>query len=102
MTTPGPIDVPEAFAASYGGQGPEARAWVAGLPRLGGELLGRWELRPDGPPAYGMASLVLPVLQAGGAPAVLKLQQVRAEAAGLRAWKGCHRNTAETGRALDH
>ncbi|MDR8414824.1 aminoglycoside phosphotransferase family protein [Nonomuraea sp. 3-1Str] len=92
MTTSILIDVPEVFAASYGGQDPEARAWVTRLPHLGGELLRRWELRPDGPAAYGMASLVLPVLQAGGAPAVLKLQQVREEtagvAAGLRAWNG--------------
>ncbi|MQY03256.1 hypothetical protein ACRB68_12980 [Actinomadura sp. RB68] len=86
------IDVPDAFAASYGGNGAEARAWIAGLPRLGGEFLDRWELRPDGPPAYGMASLVLPVLRSDGSPAVLKLQQRREEtigiATGLRAWDG--------------
>ncbi|MGI5486627.1 aminoglycoside phosphotransferase family protein [Microtetraspora malaysiensis] len=86
------IDVPAAFAASYGAQGEEARAWLAGLPRVGGEFLDRWGLRPDGPPAYGMASLVLPVLQADGTPAVLKLQQLREEtvgtAVGLRAWGG--------------
>ncbi|MEZ7127943.1 aminoglycoside phosphotransferase family protein [Nonomuraea sp. AD125B] len=86
------VDVPEAFAASYGTQGAEARAWLAELPRVGGEFLDRWELRPDGPPAHGMASLVLPVLRADGTPAVLKLQQPREEtagtAAGLRAWDG--------------
>ncbi|MGW2146199.1 aminoglycoside phosphotransferase family protein [Nonomuraea bangladeshensis] len=86
------VDVPEAFAASYGSQGAGARAWLAELPRLGGEFLERWGLRPDGPPAHGMASLVLPVLRADGTPAVLKLQQPREEtagtAAGLRAWDG--------------
>ncbi|MGW5161278.1 aminoglycoside phosphotransferase family protein [Nonomuraea wenchangensis] len=86
------VDVPEAFAASYGTQGADARAWLAELPRLGGEFLDRWGLRPDGPPAHGMASLVLPVLRADGTPAVLKLQQLREEtagtAAGLRAWDG--------------
>ncbi|MEU4510604.1 aminoglycoside phosphotransferase family protein [Nonomuraea wenchangensis] len=86
------VDVPEAFAASYGTQGAEARAWLAELPRLGGAFLDRWGLRPDGPPAHGMASLVLPVLRADGTPAVLKLQQPREEnagtAAGLRAWNG--------------
>ncbi|MFK4037101.1 aminoglycoside phosphotransferase family protein [Nonomuraea wenchangensis] len=86
------VDVPEAFAASYGTQGAGARAWLAELPRLGGAFLDRWELRPDGPPAHGMASLVLPVLRADGTPAVLKLQQPREEtsgtAAGLRAWDG--------------
>ncbi|GAA2454011.1 aminoglycoside phosphotransferase family protein [Actinomadura vinacea] len=92
MSTRAPIDVPDAFAASYGTNGASARAWIAGLPRLGGEFLDRWALRPDGPAAYGMASLVLPVLRADGTPAVLKLLQVREEtagaAAGLRAWRG--------------
>ncbi|MGW0061716.1 aminoglycoside phosphotransferase family protein [Streptosporangium sandarakinum] len=86
------IDVPDVFAASYGAHGAEARAWIAELPRLGGEFLDRWGLRPDGPPAYGMASLVLPVLQSDGTPAVLKLQQLREETAGtatgLRVWNG--------------
>ncbi|WP_067130608.1 aminoglycoside phosphotransferase family protein [Microtetraspora malaysiensis] len=86
------IDVPDAFTASYSAHGEEARAWLAELPRVGGEFLDRWGLRPDGQPAYGMASLVLPVLQADGAPAVLKLQQLREEtvgtALGLRAWGG--------------
>ncbi|MEO3826560.1 hypothetical protein [Actinomadura sp. B10D3] len=31
------IDVPDAFAASYGAHGAEARAWIADLPRLGGD-----------------------------------------------------------------
>ncbi|MFI7129358.1 aminoglycoside phosphotransferase family protein [Nonomuraea sp. NPDC050153] len=92
MHTSTSIDVPDAFAASYGAHGAEARAWIADLPRLGAEFLDRWGLRPDGPPAYGMASLVLPVLQADGTPAVLKLQQLREETAGtatgLLAWDG--------------
>ncbi|TDQ54325.1 aminoglycoside phosphotransferase family protein [Actinorugispora endophytica] len=92
MSAPVPFDVPDAFAASYGASGAEARAWVAGLPRLGGEFLDRWGLRPDGPAAHGMASLVLPVLRGDGTPAVLKLQQPREEtagaSAGLRAWGG--------------
>ncbi|MFI7700186.1 aminoglycoside phosphotransferase family protein [Nonomuraea sp. NPDC049480] len=92
MNTSTAIDVPDLFAASYGANGAEARAWIADLPRLGGEFLDRWGLRPDGPAAYGMASLVLPVLQADGTPAVLKLQQLREETAGtalgLRAWQG--------------
>ncbi len=92
MTTSPHIDVPDAFAASYGAHGAEERAWIAGLPRLGGEFLERWGLRPDGPAAHGMASLVLPVLRADGTPAVLKLQRLREEtagaAAGLRAWNG--------------
>ncbi|TDC55046.1 hydroxyurea phosphotransferase [Actinomadura sp. KC345] len=92
MTRSIDIDVPDEFAVSYGAHGAKERAWIAELPRLGGELLERWGLRPDGPPAYGMASLVLPVLQSDGTPAVLKLQQLREEtvgtATGLRAWNG--------------
>ncbi|MER6947366.1 aminoglycoside phosphotransferase family protein [Nonomuraea sp. NPDC000554] len=92
MNTSTSIDVPDLFAASYGANGAEARAWLADLPRLGGEFLDCWRLRPDGPAAYGMASLVLPVLQSDGTPAVLKLQQLREEtvgtAPGLRAWQG--------------
>ncbi|MFI0729020.1 aminoglycoside phosphotransferase family protein [Streptomyces sp. NPDC021225] len=92
MNTSTPIDVPDAFAASYGAHGASERAWIAGLPRLGGDFLDRWELRPDGAAAFGMASLVLPVRRADGTPAALKLQQLREEtagvAAGLRAWRG--------------
>ncbi|MBB6348893.1 aminoglycoside phosphotransferase family protein [Nonomuraea muscovyensis] len=92
MNTSTPFDVPDAFAASYGANGAEARAWLAGLPRLGAGFLERWELRPDGPVAHGMASLVLPVRRADGTPAVLKLQQPREETAGvvtgLLAWRG--------------
>lgn len=92
MTVSCRIDVPDAFAASYGARGPEERAWIAKLPRLGGEFLERWQLRPDGAAAHGMASLVLPVVRADGTPAVLKLQRLWEEtagvAAGLRAWNG--------------
>ncbi|UNO42911.1 aminoglycoside phosphotransferase family protein [Streptomyces sp. MST-110588] len=92
MTTSASIDVPDTFVTSYGTQGAEARAWLAALPRLGGDFLERWELRPDGPAAHGMASLVLPVRRADGTPAVLKLQQPREETAdattGLKAWQG--------------
>jgi streptomycin 6-kinase len=86
------LEVPEAFAASYGGNGSSARRWVGGLPRLTADVLDRWALRPDGPTRHGMASLVLPVVRADGAPAALKLQQPRDETTaavtGLRAWDG--------------
>ncbi|MEW1657313.1 aminoglycoside phosphotransferase family protein [Streptomyces sp. NPDC093707] len=92
MATSALLDVPEAFAASYGAHGAAERAWLATLPALGAEFLDRWALRPDGPARYGMASLVLPVPRPDGTPAALKLQQPRAEtagtAAGLRAWRG--------------
>ncbi len=54
--------------------------------------LERWDLRLDGPPARGMASVVWPVLRADGTPAALKLQPVSddnaAAAVGLRIWAG--------------
>lgn len=91
MSMSPPLDVPAAFAASYG-RDDAARAWIAALPRLAAEFLDRWTLRPDGPAAQGMASLVLPVTRADGAPAVLKLQQVTEDtigaALGLRVWRG--------------
>lgn len=92
MSTPPPVDVPDAFAASYGRNNASGRAWIAGLPRLAADFLERWTLRPDGPAEHGMASLVLPVIRADGAPAVLKFQQASEDnagaALGLRAWDG--------------
>ncbi|MCQ8188704.1 aminoglycoside phosphotransferase family protein [Streptomyces rugosispiralis] len=86
------IDVPEAFAASFGEHDAAGRAWLAALPRLAADFLDRWDLRPAGPAAHGMASLVLPVTGADGSPSVLKLQQVREETEGaplgLRTWNG--------------
>lgn len=87
-----PVDVPDAFAASYSKSNASGRAWIAELPRLAADFLDRWALRPDGPARHGMASLVLPVTRTDGAPAVLKLQQVSEDNAGatlgLRAWNG--------------
>nr|WTB08327.1 aminoglycoside phosphotransferase family protein [Streptomyces antimycoticus] len=88
----GRIDVPEAFAASFGEHDAAGRAWLAALPRLAADFLDRWDLRPAGPAAHGMASLVLPVTGADGTPSVLRLQQVREETEGaplgLRTWNG--------------
>ncbi|MFE9490417.1 MULTISPECIES: aminoglycoside phosphotransferase family protein [unclassified Streptomyces] len=97
-----PVDVPAAFAASYGTNGgASGRAWIVELPGLAADFLDRWTLRPDGPAAHGMASLVLPVTRADGMPAVLKLQQVTEDnigaAPGLRVWDG-----VGVVRLLDH
>ncbi|MFI6284643.1 aminoglycoside phosphotransferase family protein [Streptomyces sp. NPDC051018] len=101
MSTSHPIDVPEAFAASYGGNDPSRRTWITGLPRLAAGFLDRWALRPDGRAGHGMAALVLPVVRADGTPAVLKLQQPSednaAAALGLRVWDG-----GGAVRLLDH
>lgn len=95
MTSPpGPrIEVPGALIfwhRKFFGEG--GRAWIDALPSLAAELLGRWQLRPDGAPTCGAIALVLPVLRPDGTPAVLKLQPVSDETVGepvaLRAWNG--------------
>ncbi|MEU6381957.1 aminoglycoside phosphotransferase family protein [Streptomyces bauhiniae] len=52
----------------------------------------RWDLRADGPPRSGVASLVLPVTAADGSPAALKVQHLDEECAGeataLLTWAG--------------
>lgn len=89
------FEVPPVLAAAHG------RAWADALPALADDLLDHWALRPDGPPAHGMGSLVLPVRRADGTPAVLKLQPVTEDNAGaplgLRTWAG-----AGVVRLLDH
>jgi streptomycin 6-kinase len=91
MPTSTPFGVPAALAASHTGD-PGGRAWIAALPRLVTDTLGRWDLRPDGPAAHGQAGVALPVRRAEGTPAVLKLQRPTPEGAdtavGLRAWNG--------------
>jgi streptomycin 6-kinase len=87
------IDIPDALiAAQLKHGGASGRAWIASLPRLIANMLDRWTLRPDGPAGHGMASLVLPVVCAGGTAAALKLQPLDEENAGepigLRAWDG--------------
>ncbi|MCF2526953.1 aminoglycoside phosphotransferase family protein [Yinghuangia soli] len=89
----GDVRVPPGFVAAYGTGDPARQAWLDELPRLADDLIGRWELRPDGgEPAYGMASLVVPVTRADGTPAVLQLRQVTEDnagaALGLRTWGG--------------
>jgi streptomycin 6-kinase len=87
------IEVPEALAAAYRKyEGDAGAAWITALPNLAAGFLDQWRLRLDGEPAHGVASLVLPVIQAGDTPAALKLQLVNKETIGepigLRAWNG--------------
>ncbi|MGY4708164.1 aminoglycoside phosphotransferase family protein [Mycolicibacterium sp. CBM1] len=66
--------------------------WVDSLPRLSGELLAQWELRPDGTATHGHCSLVLPVRTATGTAAMLKLSfpddESEHEHLALRRWGG--------------
>ncbi|MFE4667097.1 aminoglycoside phosphotransferase family protein [Streptomyces sp. NPDC056716] len=97
-----PFDVPPALARSYarafGARGTE---WIAGSADVVADALDRWELRRDGEPGSGEASLTLPVRRADGTPAMLKLQLPREETEaailGLRVWDG-----AGSVRLLDH
>ncbi|MBT1094585.1 aminoglycoside phosphotransferase family protein [Streptomyces sp. Tu102] len=87
------VEVPHSLASSYARAfGDEGRAWIAGLPALATDVLDRWDLRRDGAPGSGEASLVLPVLRRDGTRAVLKFQMPREETTaalvGLRTWDG--------------
>lgn len=85
--------VPAPFAARIGGLapegGPSGREWIDSLPHLLADVLTQWSLVPDGPPAVGQCSLVLPVRGPEG-PAALKLgwphEDSVHEHLALRAW----------------
>ena len=47
--------------------------WLDRLPRLTDELVGEWHLTPTAAPLHGYCSLVVPVADADGAPAALKV-----------------------------
>ncbi|WP_206309550.1 aminoglycoside phosphotransferase family protein [Streptomyces sp. A0642] len=86
------IDIPDALIATQSRYNGEAgRAFIAALPGMAADFLGRWGLARDGDPLYGVCALVLPVVrEADGRRAVLKLQPVDGETAGepvaLRVW----------------
>lgn len=98
---PEQIVVPPTLVAAYPGPGEPGPEWVAALPRLAATYLDRWRLRLAGPARSGVVALVLPVRQAHGTRAVLKLQPVDDETGGepvaLRAWAG-----QDAVRLLDH
>ncbi|MBW4719289.1 aminoglycoside phosphotransferase family protein [Saccharothrix obliqua] len=83
------IEVPPGFAENLG---EAALAWRATLPALATRFCARWNLTPDGALMHGYVAVVLPVRQADGHPAVLKLtwldEETRQEPAALRAWDG--------------
>jgi len=72
--------------------GEEWRRWLDDLPRLAAEVVGEWQLRPDGAPMHGFCSLVLPVRTVAGRPVVLKLGLPDVDTAqehlALRHWGG--------------
>ncbi|WP_433326638.1 aminoglycoside phosphotransferase family protein [Spirillospora sp. CA-294931] len=87
------IEIPAALVESQTEfNGDEGVAWVERLPGLASGCLERWDLRLDGAPLNGLASLILPVLRADGESAMLKLQlmddETEGEPVALRAWGG--------------
>jgi streptomycin 6-kinase len=70
------ITVPEGFGKVLGDRADE---WVASLPKLATKACSRWQLTPDGPLLNGMCAVVLPVRQADGHPAALKITWVGEE-----------------------
>ena len=70
------ITVPDGFGE---GLGDGADEWVAKLPKIATKACARWRLTPDGALMNGFCAVVLPVRQADGHPAVLKLTWVDKE-----------------------
>jgi streptomycin 6-kinase len=67
-------------------------AWLADLPGLVGELIAEWQLVADGESMHGACALVLPVRDAAGRPAVLKISwphwEAETEHLALGQWRG--------------
>ncbi|MEV4972161.1 aminoglycoside phosphotransferase family protein [Streptomyces scopuliridis] len=68
------IRSPEVFVRStMAREGERGATWLAELPAIVDELLGRWECVPDGEVMHGGVGLIVPVLRMDGEPAVLKV-----------------------------
>lgn len=73
--------------------GPDWARWLDRLPRLCDDLLGEWRLRVAGPAMHGFASIVIPVHDADGVAAVLKVgvdgsPETAQEPLALQTWAG--------------
>ena len=73
-------------------EGEAARDWLEALPYTLEDLLDRWHLRLEGPPMYGICTVVLPVHCKDGKRGALKVSWVddetRLESVALRTWGG--------------
>src|SRR5580693_1640103 len=68
------IAIPDAFArGTIGREGPAGASWIAELPGIVGDLLGRWECVPDGQALHGAVGIIVPVRRRAAEPAVLKV-----------------------------
>lgn len=67
-----PVTIPQGLL-SQRSLGEAWSRWLDRLPRLTDELLEEWHLRPTAPALHGYCSLVVPVTDADGVPAALKV-----------------------------
>ncbi|HSU02693.1 MAG TPA: aminoglycoside phosphotransferase family protein [Nocardioides sp.] len=67
-----PVTIPQGLL-SQRVLGEDWSRWLDRLPRLAGELLDEWQLRPTATELHGFCSLVLPVRDPDGAAAALKI-----------------------------
>ena len=86
VQVPAALDAQRSLGADWG-------RWLDRLPVRAGELLEEWELRPVAEPLHGFASLVLPVVTAGGERAALKVtfdgdDESEHEGLALQKWAG--------------
>lgn len=83
------ITVPDGFGWALP---PEADAWIRTLPALATKFCARWNLTPDGEVMTGYCAVVIPVRQADGHAAVLKLtwldDETRLEPVALKLYDG--------------
>jgi streptomycin 6-kinase len=87
------IVVPEKFAGDTAARDGECgEAWVAALPLIVGQLLERWAAVLDGPVMHGGVGVIVPVRDAAGRAAVLKVSPVHPgnahEGDAFEAWAG--------------
>ena len=91
MVQPPQVPIPPAFAELAAGR-PQWTEWFAGLPALLHELLGEWQLEPDGATMAGNCAVVVPVRTPDGQSAVLKVGwphwEAQYEHLALRIWDG--------------
>jgi streptomycin 6-kinase len=88
------IAMPEEFAQStVDREGEAGAAWLAELPRIVEELLGRWGCVPDGQVMHGGVGVIVPVRRRAEESAVLKVSFPHPgnvhEPDALVAWGGC-------------
>ncbi|MFJ2879185.1 aminoglycoside phosphotransferase family protein [Streptomyces sp. NPDC086796] len=68
------IEVPEAFArTTIEREGRPGADWLAGLPGIVEELLGRWACVPDGEVMHGGVGVIVPVRRPAAGTAVMKV-----------------------------